>query len=84
MCPSPINPAIHFYQVLPEDLSLKQTAEALAKITTAFADAYIACWQVKYRTDYWRPTTAIHQGWEGYKGDKEWRSLLVDPPFPGT
>ncbi|KIZ04789.1 hypothetical protein MNEG_3169 [Monoraphidium neglectum] len=69
-------------RVLPVTLSLKETALIHAKITTAFYDGYIACWQVKYRTDFWRPTTAVRQGWPGFAGIKDWQPNLANPNFP--
>ena len=40
-------------------LSVVENARLFALLNMAGADAYIACWQAKYRYNYWRPVTAI-------------------------
>lgn len=40
-------------------------------------DAFISCWDEKYRSNRVRPETAINQ-----MIDKRWRPLLQTPPFP--
>jgi hypothetical protein len=60
-----------------EDFSLDVAAEAYAKVGMAVADAFIACWQTKYRYDLLRPVTYIQR-----VVDPVWFPLLVTPPFP--
>ena len=46
-------------------------------VATALHDAFISCWQEKFRSERIRPETAINK----YL-DPEWRPLLQTPPFP--
>lgn len=46
-------------------------------VATTLHDAFISCWQEKFRSDRIRPETAINK----YL-DPEWRPLLQTPPFP--
>jgi hypothetical protein len=57
--------------------SLQQTAfiHSIAAIT--LADAFISCWDEKYRSNRIRPETAIKKWVDPY-----WRPLLQTPPFP--
>lgn len=43
----------------------------------ALYDAFIACWDAKYKWTYVRPITVIHQYLE-----KGWNPVLQTPPFP--
>ena len=54
-----------------------RTTRLFAALNTAQADAFIACWDAKFR--YWslRPVTAIRQ-----LIDPSWSSYIVTPPFP--
>lgn len=62
-----------------QQASLDLAAEAYARVGIAVADAFICCWQIKYRYNLLRPITYIRQfiapGW----GDP---LPLVTPPFP--
>jgi hypothetical protein len=40
-------------------------------------DAFISCWDEKYRSAYVRPVTAINENM-----DKNWQPFLQTPPFP--
>ena len=53
------------------------TAKALALTAIALHDAFIACWDEKYRSSYVRPVTAINESI-----DKYWMPFLQTPPFP--
>jgi PAP2 superfamily protein len=55
----------------------RKTAELFAALNTAQADAFIACWEVKFT--YWsmRPISAIRESI-----DPAWTSVIVTPPFP--
>jgi hypothetical protein len=69
-----------------EGLSLAATAELLAVLNVAEADAAIACWDSKYEYDFWRPVTAIQNagdvGNRWITEDPGWLPLLTTPPFP--
>ena len=54
-----------------------QSAEAYTMVSLALADAFIACWDEKYRSKLVRPETYINQFI-----DEEWLPLLQTPPFP--
>lgn len=53
------------------------TAEALMRTAIGIADAFIVCWDEKYRSNRIRPETAINQ-----TIDLDWQPLLQTPPFP--
>jgi hypothetical protein len=59
------------------DLSLARAAEAYAKVGIAVVEAFIACWNTKYRDNLLRPVTYIRN-----LIDPAWTPLLVTPPFP--
>ena len=46
-------------------------------VSIALFDAFIACWDVKYKTNYIRPVTAIQQLMA-----PSWDPVLQTPPFP--
>ena len=46
-------------------------------VSVALFDAFIACWDIKYKTNYIRPVTAIQQ-----LIDPGWEAVLQTPPFP--
>jgi hypothetical protein len=52
-------------------------AEVLAVLSIAMADAFIACWDGKYRHNLLRPVTYIRAHL-----DPAWEPLLITPPFP--
>jgi PAP2 superfamily len=51
-----------------------------------FCYSYIACWEAKYRSPYWRPVTAIRHpdgaGTNGMTADPAWEPLLPTPAHP--
>ncbi len=57
--------------------SLAETAYAHVMVSLGLQDAFIACWDGKYRYNRVRPVTAIHK-----LIDKTWSPLLQTPPFP--
>jgi hypothetical protein len=67
-------------------LSVVENARLFALLNMAGADAYIACWQAKYRYTYWRPVTAIRDadraGNGGITTDPTWEPLLPTPAHP--
>ena len=53
------------------------TVAAYAKTAIALFDAFISCWDEKYRSNYIRPETVINKSI-----DQEWRPYIQTPPFP--
>lgn len=56
---------------------LMRATEAYAFTSIALADAFISCWDEKYRSNLIRPETVINQ-----YIDPDWVPLLQTPPFP--
>lgn len=54
-----------------------ETAEAYLWCTLSLADAFISCWDEKYRSALIRPETVINKHM-----DEDWVPLLQTPPFP--
>lgn len=55
----------------------KGTSEALAMTAISLNEAFISCWDEKYRSNLIRPETYINQ-----HIDEQWVPLLQTPPFP--
>ncbi|MDN6280000.1 MAG: vanadium-dependent haloperoxidase [Psychroflexus sp.] len=55
----------------------EQSVYAYTKTSIAIFDAFISCWDEKYRSNLIRPETLIKQ-----HIDPEWKPLLQTPPFP--
>jgi len=53
------------------------TVAAYAKTAIALFDAFISCWDEKYRSNYIRPETVINS-----TINQEWRPYIQTPPFP--
>ena len=53
------------------------TVAAYAQTAITLFDAFISCWDEKYRSNYIRPETAINK----YLSDS-WRPYIQTPPFP--
>src|SRR5215218_8999465 len=53
------------------------TVSAYAQTSIALFDAFISCWDEKFRSNYIRPETAINK----YM-DPEWQPYIQTPPFP--
>lgn len=56
---------------------MMKSVEAYALTSIALADAFISCWDEKYRSNLIRPETLINKF-----VDEEWLPLLQTPPFP--
>jgi len=69
-----------------EGLSLTETAQLLATLNVAQADALIAVWDAKYLYEAWRPVTAIPNaddiGNRWLSEDPDWLPLLTTPNHP--
>lgn len=59
------------------ELDAEQSLNAYAYTSVALADAFISCWDEKYRSKLIRPETVINEHL-----DPTWRPLLQTPPFP--
>ncbi len=55
----------------------EKTVYAYTKTSIAIADAFISCWDEKYRSNLVRPETLINK-----HIDLEWAPILQTPPFP--
>jgi hypothetical protein len=66
--------------------STVKDARVFALLDLALADAGIACWDVKYHYNSWRPITAIREAdpaqSPGLTPDPTWTPLLTTPAFP--
>lgn len=60
-----------------DQLDLARAAEAYMKVGIAVSDAFVTCWNTKYRYNLIRPVTYIRD-----LIDAEWNPLLNTPPFP--
>ncbi len=56
---------------------LDNTVLAYTKTSIAIADAFISCWDEKYRSNLIRPETLINE-----HIDENWKPVLQTPPFP--
>ncbi|TMM59416.1 vanadium-dependent haloperoxidase [Maribacter algarum] len=54
-----------------------KTLYAYTKASIAMADAFISCWDEKYRSNLIRPETLINE-----HIDENWKPVLQTPPFP--
>lgn len=59
------------------EANFMETVEAYALVSIALADAFISCWDEKYRSELIRPETVINQ-----YIDEDWVPALQTPPFP--
>ncbi|MFP4845131.1 vanadium-dependent haloperoxidase [Winogradskyella sp. PE311] len=57
--------------------NVAETVNAYTKTSIAIADAFISCWDEKYRSNLIRPETLINQNL-----DQDWLPILQTPPFP--
>jgi hypothetical protein len=57
--------------------NLMQATEAYTLGALAIFDAFVSCWDEKYRSVRIRPETVINSNW-----DPEWRPFLETPAFP--
>ncbi len=57
--------------------SFGDTINAFTNVSIALYDAFISCWDEKWKTLVVRPETLINQFY-----DEEWLPLLQTPPFP--
>ncbi|GAC1429116.1 MAG: hypothetical protein NVSMB7_05810 [Chitinophagaceae bacterium] len=77
-----ISPGGHWMAI--SGIAINKTKQSLVPalatyslVSVALFDAFIACWDVKFKTNYIRPVTAIQQFME-----PSWEAVLQTPPFP--
>lgn len=58
-------------------VSVTEAAQVYALTTIAIFDAFISCWDEKYKTNLIRPITVINR-----EVDKYWQPYIQTPPFP--
>lgn len=57
--------------------SFEQTVSAFTEVSIALFDAFISCWDEKWKTLVVRPETLINKYY-----DEDWLPILQTPPFP--
>lgn len=77
-----ISPAGHWVMIaqqacVAKNVSVTKSAQVYALTTTAMFDAFISCWDEKYRTNLIRPITIINR-----HVDAKWEPFIQTPPFP--
>ncbi|GAB4091267.1 hypothetical protein GCM10028786_01930 [Flaviaesturariibacter terrae] len=60
-------------------LDLGRASEMYALLTIGLADAFISCWDAKYKFNLLRPQTYIRNY---VPGGANWSSFIATPPFP--
>jgi hypothetical protein len=79
------NPVIR-QMVTARNLDLSATARTFALVYLAASDSSVACWEAKYKYNFWRPQPAINKGdLDGNDltvGDPSWTPLVPTPPHP--
>lgn len=71
--------AIATQVALQKNISLAKAAEVYAAMNMVMADAFISCWDAKYKINLLRPVSYIKTYIPGGTG---WTPLLGTPPFP--
>jgi hypothetical protein len=79
--PSPSGHWINIATILSNQLHLNlvQSAEMYALVGIAAGDAFISCWEAKYRINLLRPKTYIR---DYIAGQSNWEPKWATPPFP--
>ncbi len=77
-----ISPGGHWINIthvacIKEKSNYASTSEAYVRVAIALADAFISCWDEKYRSNVIRPETYINN-----HIDADWVPVLQTPPFP--
>ena len=60
-----------------DQADFNKTVYAYTKTSIGIFDAFISCWDEKYRSNLIRPETLINQNL-----DENWKPILQTPPFP--
>ena len=77
-----ITPGAHWIGItkiasIKDNADFDRTVYAYTKTSIAIADAFISCWDEKYRSNMVRPETLINK-----YIDENWMPVLQTPPFP--
>lgn len=77
-----ISPGGHWVHITAQVLDEKETnavdaSATLAQVSIAIADAFISCWDQKYKSSLTRPETFINE-----HIDPDWAPILQTPAFP--
>ena len=77
-----ISPGGHWMKIAGQacqqkNISLVKTAQAYALTSIAIYEAFISCWDEKYKTNLIRPITVINN-----TIDEKWEPMIQTPPFP--
>ncbi len=77
-----ISPGAHWMGIsgiacVKKNKSFEQTLQIYTSVAVGLMDAFICCWDEKYRSNRIRPETAIRK-----YIDPQWVPLLQTPPFP--
>ena len=77
-----ISPGGHWIMIaqqacIKKNVPVAKAAQAYALTAIAIFDAFISCWDEKYRTNLIRPITIINR-----LIDKKWTPYIQTPPFP--
>lgn len=77
-----ISPGGHWIHIAAQELEqgnleVDEKAAIMAKVAIALADAFISCWDQKYKSNLTRPETFINT-----YIDPEWTPILQTPAFP--
>jgi hypothetical protein len=77
-----ISPGGHWINIVAQvtkqgKMNMPKTLETYALTSLALYDAFISCWDEKYRSKLIRPESVINE-----YIDKDWLPLLQTPPFP--
>ncbi len=77
-----ITPGAHWIGIVKiacekENADFDDSVFAYTKTSIGIADAFISCWDEKYRSSLVRPETLINNYF-----DSEWKPILQTPPFP--
>ena len=77
-----ISPGGHWIMIaqqacIKKNVPVTKSAQVYALTSIAIFDAFISCWDEKYRTNLIRPITIINR-WV----DKNWSPYIQTPPFP--
>lgn len=59
------------------DLPLDENVDLLVRMGVGMADAFVGCWNDKFKFNLLRPVTYIKRAI-----DQKWEPLLITPPFP--
>jgi len=77
-----ISPGGHWLMIaqqacIEKNIPVTKAAQIYALTATALFDAFIACWDEKFKTNLIRPITIINR-----VVDKNWQPYIQTPPFP--